>query len=130
MAVAGAKLSMLSSCDSAMAAQQIADIAESDNRGFALLLPIILAILWVLNNRSGKGRRVGNSPDPEQWYLEAEYGEGNLNNLAIYASPKDTMKVWFCRLKNVSPFFLLSLWKRNKNIRRGYKLGGFEIIVE
>ncbi|XP_059295888.1 photosystem II core complex proteins psbY, chloroplastic [Lycium ferocissimum] len=50
-AIAGAVFSTLSSCDSAFAAQQIADLAEgSDNRGLALLLPIIPAIAWVLYN--------------------------------------------------------------------------------
>ncbi|KAF8408353.1 hypothetical protein HHK36_007502 [Tetracentron sinense] len=49
-AIAGAIFSTLSSCDSALAAQQIADIAEGDNRGLALLLPIIPAIAWVLYN--------------------------------------------------------------------------------
>ncbi|XP_060177618.1 photosystem II core complex proteins psbY, chloroplastic [Lycium barbarum] len=50
-AIAGAIFSTLSSCDSAFAAQQIADLAEgSDNRGLALLLPIIPAIAWVLYN--------------------------------------------------------------------------------
>ncbi|KAK9090245.1 hypothetical protein Sjap_023422 [Stephania japonica] len=48
--VAGAIFSTLSSCDPAMAVQQIAEIAEADNRGLALLLPIIPAILWVLYN--------------------------------------------------------------------------------
>ncbi|CAK9137360.1 unnamed protein product [Ilex paraguariensis] len=49
-AVAGAIFSTLSSCDAAFAAQQIAEIAEGDNRGLALLLPIIPAIAWVLFN--------------------------------------------------------------------------------
>ncbi|KAL3511385.1 hypothetical protein ACH5RR_030786 [Cinchona calisaya] len=50
-AIAGAIFSALSSCDAAFAAQQIAEIAEaSDNRGLALLLPIIPAIAWVLFN--------------------------------------------------------------------------------
>lgn len=52
-AIAGAIFSSLSCCDSAFAVQQIADIAaaaDSDNRGLALLLPIIPAILWVLYN--------------------------------------------------------------------------------
>ncbi|XP_062110531.1 photosystem II reaction center proteins PsbY, chloroplastic [Humulus lupulus] len=51
-AIAGAIFSTLSACDPAMAAQQIADIAAegSDNRGLALLLPIIPAIAWVLFN--------------------------------------------------------------------------------
>ncbi|KAK4597807.1 hypothetical protein RGQ29_015362 [Quercus rubra] len=49
-AIAGAIFSTLSSCDAALAAQQIAEIAEGDNRGIALLLPIIPAIAWVLFN--------------------------------------------------------------------------------
>nr|XP_010919400.2 photosystem II core complex proteins psbY, chloroplastic [Elaeis guineensis] len=49
-AIAGALFSTLSSSDAAFAAQQIADIAEGDNRGLALLIPIIPAILWVLYN--------------------------------------------------------------------------------
>jgi photosystem II PsbY protein len=49
-AIAGAIFSVLSSSDAAFAAQQIADIAEGDNRGIALLLPIVPAILWVLYN--------------------------------------------------------------------------------
>ncbi|PIA51479.1 hypothetical protein AQUCO_01100370v1 [Aquilegia coerulea] len=48
--LAGAVFAALSSCDSAFAAQQIATIAEGDNRGLALLLPIVPAILWVLYN--------------------------------------------------------------------------------
>lgn len=49
-AIAGAIFSTLSSCDPALAAQQIAEIAEGDNRGLALLLPLIPAIAWVLFN--------------------------------------------------------------------------------
>ncbi|KAJ4786610.1 Photosystem II core complex proteins psbY [Rhynchospora pubera] len=49
-AIAGVIFSALSSSDAAFAAQQIADIAEGDNRGLALLLPIVPAILWVLYN--------------------------------------------------------------------------------
>ncbi|KAJ8758878.1 hypothetical protein K2173_002657 [Erythroxylum novogranatense] len=48
--IAGAIFTTLSSCDPAFAAQQIAEIAEGDNRGLALLLPIIPAIGWVLFN--------------------------------------------------------------------------------
>ncbi|MQL41372.1 photosystem II protein Y, partial [Escherichia coli] len=48
--IAGAIFSSLGSCDAAFAAQQIAEIAEGDNRGLALLLPIIPAIAWVLFN--------------------------------------------------------------------------------
>ncbi|KAH7526420.1 hypothetical protein ACOSP7_018531 [Xanthoceras sorbifolium] len=49
-AIAGAIFSTLSACDPAFAAQQIAEIAEGDSRGTALLLPIIPAIAWVLFN--------------------------------------------------------------------------------
>lgn len=70
-AIAGAIFSTLSSCDAALAAQQIAEIAEGDNRGLALLLPLIPAIAWVLFNilqpalnqinrmRSSKGVMIG-----------------------------------------------------------------------
>ncbi|XP_015894559.3 photosystem II core complex proteins psbY, chloroplastic [Ziziphus jujuba] len=70
-AIAGAIFSTLSSCDAALAAQQIAEIAEGDNRGLALLLPVIPALAWVLFNilqpalnqlnrmRSSKGVIVG-----------------------------------------------------------------------
>lgn len=49
-AVAGAIFSTLSYCDPAFAAQQIAEIAEGDSRGLALLLPLVPAIAWVLFN--------------------------------------------------------------------------------
>ncbi|KAL3577866.1 hypothetical protein D5086_019370 [Populus alba] len=49
-AIAGAIFTTLSSCEPAFAAQQIAEIAEGDNRGIALLLPLIPAIAWVLFN--------------------------------------------------------------------------------
>ncbi|KAK2636647.1 hypothetical protein Ddye_031439 [Dipteronia dyeriana] len=50
-AIAGAIFSTLSACDPAFAAQQIAELAEgADNRGTALLLPLIPAIAWVLYN--------------------------------------------------------------------------------
>ncbi|THU44939.1 hypothetical protein C4D60_Mb02t12660 [Musa balbisiana] len=49
-AIAGAIFASLSSSDAASAAQQIADVAEGDNRGLALLLPIVPAVLWVLYN--------------------------------------------------------------------------------
>ncbi|GAA0146733.1 hypothetical protein Leryth_021525 [Lithospermum erythrorhizon] len=51
-ALAGAIFSTLATSDAAFAAQQIADLAAegSDNRGLALLLPIIPAIAWVLFN--------------------------------------------------------------------------------
>ncbi|XP_074309962.1 photosystem II reaction center proteins PsbY, chloroplastic [Silene latifolia] len=49
-AIAGAIFTTLGSVDPAMAAQQLADIAEGDNRGLALLLPLVPAIGWVLYN--------------------------------------------------------------------------------
>ncbi|KAL1556758.1 photosystem II core complex proteins psbY, chloroplastic-like [Salvia divinorum] len=49
-AVAGAVFAALSAADPAFAAQQLAEIAEGDNRGTALLIPLIPAILWVLYN--------------------------------------------------------------------------------
>lgn len=49
-AVAGAVFSALAAADPAFAAQQLAEIADGDNRGLALLLPLIPAILWVLYN--------------------------------------------------------------------------------
>ncbi|CAJ2667962.1 unnamed protein product [Trifolium pratense] len=50
LAIAGAIFSSLATSDAAFAAQQIAEIAEGDNRGIALLLPLIPAIAWVLFN--------------------------------------------------------------------------------
>ncbi|XP_030541939.1 photosystem II core complex proteins psbY, chloroplastic [Rhodamnia argentea] len=49
-AIAGAVFSTLGHADPAFAAQQIAELAEGDNRGLALLLPIIPAVAWVLFN--------------------------------------------------------------------------------
>ncbi|KAH6763280.1 photosystem II BY [Perilla frutescens var. hirtella] len=49
-AVAGAVFSALSAANPAFAAQQLAEIAEGDNRGLALLIPLIPAVLWVLYN--------------------------------------------------------------------------------
>ncbi|KAJ8451571.1 hypothetical protein Cgig2_018205 [Carnegiea gigantea] len=49
-AIAGAVFSTLGSVDPALAAQQIAEIAQGDNRGLALLLPIVPALGWVLFN--------------------------------------------------------------------------------
>ncbi|CAN1312803.1 Photosystem II core complex proteins psbY, chloroplastic [Linum perenne] len=50
-AIAGAVFSAIGSSDPAFAAQQIAAIADGgDNRGIALLLPLIPAIAWVLFN--------------------------------------------------------------------------------
>ncbi|KAG6534930.1 photosystem II core complex proteins psbY, chloroplastic-like [Zingiber officinale] len=49
--IAGAVFSSLSLSDAAFAAQRLADLAESsDNRGLALLLPIVPALAWVLYN--------------------------------------------------------------------------------
>ncbi|KAG0470352.1 hypothetical protein HPP92_017052 [Vanilla planifolia] len=47
---AAALFSSLSSTDAALAAQQIAGLAEGDSRGLALLIPIVPAIAWVLYN--------------------------------------------------------------------------------
>ncbi|CAJ1853521.1 unnamed protein product [Sphenostylis stenocarpa] len=49
-AIAGAIFSTLGNCDAAFAASQIAQIAEGDNRGLALLLPVVPALAWVLFN--------------------------------------------------------------------------------
>jgi len=49
-AIAGAVFSTLGHCDAAFAASQIAQIAEGDNRGLALLLPVVPALAWVLFN--------------------------------------------------------------------------------
>ncbi|XP_073035867.1 photosystem II reaction center proteins PsbY, chloroplastic-like [Primulina eburnea] len=49
-ALAGAIFSTLSAAEPALAVQQLAEIADGDNRGLALLIPIIPAILWVLYN--------------------------------------------------------------------------------
>ncbi|XP_020582615.1 photosystem II core complex proteins psbY, chloroplastic [Phalaenopsis equestris] len=49
-AIAAAVFSSLSSADAALAVQQIADIADGDSRGIALLIPIVPAIGWVLFN--------------------------------------------------------------------------------
>lgn len=51
--MAGAIFSTLAYSDPALAAKQLADASEGDNRGLALLLPIIPAILWVLYNILG-----------------------------------------------------------------------------
>ncbi|XP_047323665.1 photosystem II core complex proteins psbY, chloroplastic [Impatiens glandulifera] len=88
-ALAGVVFSTLSSCDAAFAAQQIAEIAEGDNRGLALLLPIIPAIAWVLFNilqpalnqinkmRTSKGVMIG-------------LGLGGLTAAGMMASPEAT----------------------------------------
>ncbi|KAK8951001.1 hypothetical protein KSP39_PZI003709 [Platanthera zijinensis] len=49
-AIASAVFSSLGSADTAFAVQQIADIAEGDSRGLALLIPIVPALGWVLYN--------------------------------------------------------------------------------
>lgn len=49
-ALAGALFAAMASSDSAMAAQQIASLAAEDNRGVALLIPLVPAIGWVLYN--------------------------------------------------------------------------------
>ncbi|KAI3452636.1 hypothetical protein Pfo_009300 [Paulownia fortunei] len=49
-AIAGAIFSTLSTTNPAFAAQQLAEIADGDNRGIALLIPLVPAVLWVLYN--------------------------------------------------------------------------------
>ncbi|GAU35918.1 hypothetical protein TSUD_69510 [Trifolium subterraneum] len=91
-ALAGAIFSTLGTCNPAFAAQQIAEIAEatSDNRGLALLLPLIPAIAWVLYNilqpalnqinrmRNDKGVIIG-------------LGLGGLTASSGFLSPHDAM---------------------------------------
>ncbi|KAL2343130.1 hypothetical protein Fmac_004415 [Flemingia macrophylla] len=103
-AMAGAVFSALGTCDAAFAAQQIATLAEGgDNRGLALLLPIIPAIAWVLFNilqpalnqlnrmRSTKGLIVGlglgglsglaSAPHAHAWASEVSMiAEGSADN--------------------------------------------------
>jgi len=50
LAIAGAIFSSLAASDAAFAAQQIAEIAEGDNRGTLLLFVVAPAIGWVLFN--------------------------------------------------------------------------------
>jgi photosystem II PsbY protein len=92
-ALAGAIFSTLGTCNPAFAAQQIAEIAEAsstDNRGLALLLPLIPAIAWVLYNilqpalnqinrmRNDKGVIIG-------------LGLGGLTASSGFLSPEDAM---------------------------------------
>lgn len=49
-AMGAALIGALSSCDSAAAAQEVMELAASDNRGTLLLLPLAPAIGWVLYN--------------------------------------------------------------------------------
>lgn len=49
-AIAGAIFATLSTTNPALAAQQLAEIADGDNRGIALLIPLVPAVLWVLYN--------------------------------------------------------------------------------
>ncbi|KZV14974.1 Photosystem II core complex protein psbY [Dorcoceras hygrometricum] len=47
---AGLIFSSLAGADPAFSAQQLAELADSDNRGLALLIPLVPALLWVLYN--------------------------------------------------------------------------------
>ncbi|KAG8365988.1 hypothetical protein BUALT_Bualt17G0029300 [Buddleja alternifolia] len=49
-AMAATIFSTLSTANPAFAAQQLAEIADGDNRGIALLIPLVPAVLWVLYN--------------------------------------------------------------------------------
>lgn len=48
--VAGAMFAALAMSDSAMASQQLMTLAEGDNRGLFLLVPLVPAVGWVLFN--------------------------------------------------------------------------------
>ncbi|KAM7484150.1 hypothetical protein LguiA_000159 [Lonicera macranthoides] len=97
-AIAGAIFSTLSSCDPAFAAQQIAQIAEADNRGTAILLPIIPAIGWVLYNilqpalnqinnmRSSKGAVVGLVGLGASGLLLAPHASAAASDIAMVAA--------------------------------------------
>eukprot|EP00250_Pteridium_aquilinum_P016388 c23081_g1_i1 orf=146-952(+) len=49
-ALAGAVFAAMASSDSALAAQQVMELAAADNRGAAILIPLVPAIGWVLFN--------------------------------------------------------------------------------
>ncbi|KAI4342060.1 hypothetical protein MLD38_026720 [Melastoma candidum] len=49
-ALAGAMFATIAASEPALVVQQIAEIADGDSRGTALLLPIIPALVWVLYN--------------------------------------------------------------------------------
>lgn len=49
-ALAGAVFAALASSDSALAAQQVMELAANDNRGAALLIPLVPAVAWILYN--------------------------------------------------------------------------------
>ncbi|MCO5550582.1 hypothetical protein L7F22_004070 [Adiantum nelumboides] len=49
-ALAGAVFSAMASADSALAALQVSELAATDNRGAAILIPLVPAIGWVLFN--------------------------------------------------------------------------------
>eukprot|EP00249_Psilotum_nudum_P000389 c117_g1_i1 orf=210-1010(-) len=48
--LAGAVFAALASSDSALAAQQVMELAADDNRGLAVLIPLVPAVAWVLYN--------------------------------------------------------------------------------
>ncbi|XP_057811088.1 photosystem II core complex proteins psbY, chloroplastic [Salvia miltiorrhiza] len=101
---AGAVFAALSAADPAFAAQQLAEIADGDNRGIALLIPIIPAILWVLYNilqpalnqinkmRSSKGMIVGLAGglaaaglfQPQEAAAAAEAAADNRGQLLLF----------------------------------------------
>lgn len=49
-ALAGAVFAAMASADSALAAQQVMELAAADNRGAAILIPLVPALGWVLYN--------------------------------------------------------------------------------
>ncbi|KAL0408539.1 UNVERIFIED_CONTAM: Photosystem II core complex proteins psbY, chloroplastic [Sesamum radiatum] len=84
-----------------LAAQQLAEIADGDNRGIALLLPLVPAVLWVLYNilqpalnqinrmRSSKGVIIGlglSGLAASGFFHPPEASAGEIANLAEAAA--------------------------------------------
>lgn len=84
--MAGAIFSTLAYSDPALAAKQLADISEGDNRGLALLLPIIPAILWVLYNILGPALNQINRMRNEKGIVIG-LGLGGLAASSFFAVP-------------------------------------------
>ncbi|KAL0372323.1 UNVERIFIED_CONTAM: Photosystem II core complex proteins psbY, chloroplastic [Sesamum calycinum] len=100
-AIAGAIFSTLSNANPALAAQQLAEIADGDNRGIALLIPLVPAVLWVLYNilqpalnqinrmRSSKGVIIGlglSGLAASGFFHPPEASAGEIANLAEAAA--------------------------------------------
>lgn len=87
--MAGAIFSTLAYSDPALAAQKLADISEGDNRGLALLLPIIPAILWVLYNILGPALNQINRMRNEKGIVIG-LGLGGLAASSFFPVPRAT----------------------------------------